>query len=127
ETNGYDMNSLKDIVEIPIYTIPEWTFEYSLGKYFETAKSQYANLTYDVPETIIKISDYNKIAELYGEEQYTLNDDEFMVLCDFEQMSNMRNEALKQNSNIEINGKTYHSKYNECPYGFVYMSVSEMN
>ena len=127
ETNGYDMNSLKDIVEIPIYTIPEWTFEYSLGNYFETAKSQYANLTYELPETIIKISDYNKIAELYGEDRYTLNDDEFMVLCDFEQMSNMRNEALKQNPNIEINGKTYHAKYNECQYGFVYMSVSEMN
>ena len=127
ETNGYDMNSLKDIVEIPIYTLPEWTLKYSLGNYFEAAKSQNSNLTYDLPETIIKISDYNKIAELYGEEQYSLNDDEFMVLCDFEQMSNMRNEALKQNSNIEINGKTYHSKYNECQYGFVYMSVSEMN
>ncbi len=127
ETNGYDMNNLKDIVEIPIYTIPEWTFEYSLGGYFETAKSQYANLSYDLPETIIKISDYNKIAKLYGEEEYSLNDDEFMVLCDFEQLLNMRNEALKQDSDIEINGKTYHAKYNECQYGFIQMSVSEMN
>ena len=127
ETNGYDMNNLKDIVEIPIYTIPEWTFEYSLGGYFETAKSQYANLSYDLPETIIKISDYNKIAKLYGEEEYSLNDDEFMVLCDFEQLLNMRNEALKQDSDIEINGKTYHAKYNECQYGFIMMSVSEMN
>lgn len=127
ETNGYEMNSLKDIVEIPIYVVPEWTLKYSLGNYFETAKSQNSNLTYDLPETIIKVSDYNKIATLYGEEQYSLNDDEFMVICDFEQMSNMRNEALKQNPNIEINGKTYHSKYNECQYGFIYMSVSEMN
>ena len=127
ETNGYDMNNLKDIVEIPIYTIPEWTFEYSLGGYFETAKSQYVNLSYDLPETIIKISDYNKIAKLYGEEEYSLNDDEFMVLCDFEQLLNMRNEALKQDSDIEINGKTYHAKYNECQYGFIMMSVSEMN
>ena len=87
----------------------------------------YANLTYDLPETIIKISDYNKIAKLYGEEEYSLNDDEFIVLCDFEQMSDMRNEALKYDSNIEINGKTYHAKYNECQYGFIQMSVSEMN
>mgnify|MGYP001623800523 FL=1 len=127
ETNGYDMNSLKDIVEIPIYTLPEWTLKYSLGNYFETVKAQFSNLAYDTPETIIKISDYNKIAELYGEEQYSLNDDEFMVLCDFEQMANIRNEALKQNSNIVINGKTYHAKDNECKYGFVFMSVSEMN
>ena len=127
ETNGYDMNTLKDIVEIPIYAIPEWTFKYSLGNYFETAKEQFSMITYDTPETIIKISDYNKIAELYGEEQYTLNDDEYIVLCDFEQMIDIRNEALKENSNIQINGKTYHSKYNECQDGFVFMSTSEMN
>ena len=127
ETNGYDMNNLKDIVEIPIYAIPEWTLKYSLGNYYEKAKSQFSMLTYDTPETVIKISDYNKVAALYGNEQYSLNDDEYMVLCDFEQMINLRNEALKENSNIQINGKTYHSKYNECKNGFVLMSTSNMN
>ena len=127
ETNGYDMNNLKDIVEIPIYAIPEWTLKYSLGNYYEKAKSQFSMLTYDTPETVIKISDYNKVAALYGNEQYSLNDDEYMVLCDFEQMIDLRNEALKQNSNIEINGKTYHTKYNECQDGFVFMSTSNIN
>ena len=127
ETNGYDMNNLKDIVEIPIYAIPEWTMKTSLGDYSETAMKQFSMLPYDTPETVIKISDYNKIASLYGNEQYSLNDDEYMVLCDFEQMINLRNEALKENSNIQINGKTYHSKYNECKNGFVLMSTSNMN
>ena len=127
ETNGYDMNNLKDIVEIPIYAIPEWTLKYSLGNYYEKAKSQFSMLTYDTPESVIKISDYNKIAKLYGEEEYSLNDDEYIVLCDFDQMIDLRNEALKQNSNIEINGKTYHTKYNECQDGFVFMSTSNIN
>ena len=127
ETNGYDMNNLKDIVEIPIYAIPEWTLKVSLGDYSETAMQQFSMLAYDTPETVIKISDYNKIAKLYGEEEYSLNDDEYIVLCDFEQMIDIRNEALKQNSNIEINGKTYHSKYNECKDGFVMMSTTYMN
>ena len=127
ETNGYDMNSLKDIVEIPIYAIPEWTMKTSLGDYLETAMQQFSMLAYDTPESVIKISDYNKIAKLYGEDEYSLNDDEYMVLCDFDQMIDLRNEALKQNSNIEINGKTYHSKYNECKDGFVFMSTSNIN
>ena len=127
ETNGYDMNNLKDIVEIPIYAIPEWTMKTSLGDYSEKAMQQFSMLAYDTPETVIKISDYNKIAKLYGEEEYSLNDDEYIVLCDFEQMMDIRNEALKQNSNIEINGKTYHSKYNECKDGFVMMSTTYMN
>ena len=127
ETNGYDMNNLKDIVEIPIYAIPEWTMKTSLGDYSEKAMQQFSMLAYDTPETVIKISDYNKVAALYGNEQYSLNDDEYMVLCDFEQMMNIRDEALKQNSDIEINGKTYHAKYKECKDGFVLMSTSNMN
>ena len=127
ETNGYDMNNLKDIVEIHIYAIPEWTMKTSLGDYSEKAMQQFSMLAYDTPESVIKISDYNKIARLYGEKEYSLNDDEYIVLCDFEQMIDLRNETLAQNSNIQINGKTYHAKYNECQDGFVFMSTSNMN
>ena len=127
ETNGYDMNNLKDIVEIPIYALPEWTLADSLGDYYEATKSQYSMLAYDMSESLIKISDYNKIAELYGEEQYTLNDDEYIVLCNYDQMTNIRNQTLGTNSDIEINGKTYHSKYKECKDGFVFIATTEIN
>ncbi len=127
ETNGYDMNQLKDIVEIPIYAIPEWTLKYSLGNYYETAKAQFSMLMYDTPEEVIKVSDYNKIAKLYGEEQYSLNDDEYIVLCDFDNMTELRNQALKENETIKIDGKTLHAKYDECKSGFIEMSASHVN
>ena len=127
ETNGYDMSQLKDIVEIPIYTIPEWTLKYSLGNYYETAKAQFSMLMYDTPEEVIKVSDYNKIAKLYGQEQYSLNDDEYIVLCDFDNMVELRNQALKEKLTIEIEGKTLHAKYDECKSGFIEMSTSHVN
>ena len=127
ETNGYDMSQLKDIVEIPIYAIPEWTLKYSLGNYYETAKAQFSMLMYDTPEEVIKVSDYNKIAKLYGEEQYSLNDDEYIVLCDFDNMTELRNQALKENETIKIEGKTLHAKYDECKSGFIEMSASHVN
>ena len=127
QTNGYDMNKLKDVIEIPIYAIPKWTWEYSLGNYYEEAKVQFPALAYGTTEMIVKITDYNKIANLYGLEQYSLNDDEYIVLCDFDNMKELRNEALKENSNIEINGKTYHAKYNECKSGFIEISTSHVN
>mgnify|MGYP005807486991 FL=1 len=127
ETNGYDINQLKDIVEIPIYAIPEWTLKYSLGNYYETAKAQFSMLMYDTPEEVIKVSDYNKIAKLYREEQYSLNNDEYIVLCDFDNMTELRNQALKENSTIEIGGKTLHAKYDECKSGFIEMSASHVN
>ena len=127
ETNGYDMRNLKDMVEISIYTIPEWTLQYSLGSYYEQAKAQFSMLMYDLPEEIVKVSDYNKIAELYGQEQYSLNDDEYIVLCDFDNMTELRNQALKENATIEIGGKTLHAKYDECKSGFIEMSTSHVN
>ncbi len=127
ETNGYDMNNLKDIIEIPIYAIPEWTLKYSLGNYYEKAKAQFSMLAYGMSEAVIKISDYNKIAKLYGINQYDLDDDEYIVLCDFDNMVKIRNEALKENSDIKINGKTHHARYNECQSGFIYMSSSHTN
>lgn len=127
--NGYDMNNLKDVVEIELYGTKEWKIKDSLGTYYETAKSQFPFLMYDATEPIVKVSDYNKIAKLYGTEEYSLNDDEYIVLCDFDNMKDLRNNALKIDGNpkIIINGKEYHSKYNECKSGFIAMSTSHTN
>ena len=125
--NGYDMSLLKDVVEIATYATDEWGLEDSLGNYLEEAKRQFSMLTYDVPETLVKLSDYNKIAALYGLEQYTLNDDEFLVICDFDSMKQIRDNALKLDSKMHINGKEYHSKYDTCQSGYLVMSTSHTN
>lgn len=125
--NGYDMSLLKDVVEITTYATDEWVLEDSLGNYLEEAKRQFPMLTYDVPETLVKLSDYNKIAALYGLEQYTLNDDEFIVICDFDSMKQIRDNALKLDSKMHINGKEYHSKYDTCQRGYLFMSTSHTN
>lgn len=128
ETNGYDMNQLKDITEIPIYAIPEWTWQVTFGDYFETAKQQYSMLAYNTVESIIKVSDYNKIASLYGLETYEIEKaDEYIILCDFDSMKEIRDDALKANATIEINGTSLHPKYNECKSGYIYMSTSHSN
>ena len=124
---GYDMNKLKDIVEMPIYATDEWTWKDSLGNQFENVKAQYSMLQYDTPETLIKVSDYNKFARMYGLEEHSLNEDEFIVLADYDNMIQVRNQALKSGISIMLNGKEYHSKYNECKEGYIMMSTSHMN
>lgn len=124
---GYDMNKLKDIVEMPIYATNEWTWKDSLGDQFENVKAQYSMLQYDTPETLIKVSDYNKFARMYGLEEHSLNEDEFVVLADYDNMIQVRNQALKSGISIMLNGKEYHSKYNECKEGYIMMSTSHMN
>ena len=127
EDNGFDLNNLKDIIEIPIYATNSLTMEETLGEYIDEAKSMFSMLNYDTAETIVKVSDYNKIARLYGEEEYSLNDDEYIMLCDFDNMTAIRNKALEMNTKISLGGKEYSPKYQECKSGFIYMSISHVN
>lgn len=128
QNNGLDMNLIKDITEISIYTIPDLTWQKFFGSYIEELKEIYPRLAYNTKEDIIKISEYNKIAKLYGIQQYELEDDEYIVLCEFENQEKIRNKVLENSENIlDIAGKQYKSKYNECKEGFVVMSTSHTN
>lgn len=128
KNNGFDMNLLKDIVEIPIYKTNEWTWHDSFGSYYDVANAEYSMLLYETPENFVKISDYNKIASIYGLEQYELKDDEYIVICDYSNMIEMRNNGFKYgNNNITLNGITYKAKYNECKSGYIQISTNHSN
>ena len=125
--NGFDMNNFKDTVEIPIYASSELTMGDLLKGIEEMVKMQFPQLRYDAPEEIIKVSDYNKIARLYGNQEYSLEDNHFIVLCDFDSMKTLRDQALKENDIITLKGKEYKAKYDECQEGFIDMSSSHIN
>ena len=127
ENNDFDISKLKDIVEIPIYATNDLTWGDFIGDKYEEVKAQFPMLKYDTAETIVKVSDYNKLAKLYGNEQYSLNDDEYILLCEFDNMISIRNSVLKDVNTLEIAGKEYKSKYNECKEGFIEMSTSHTN
>ena len=128
KNNGLDMNVLKDMVEIPIYASNDLTWSNFLENKLEQIKAKFPMLAYDTAEQIVKISDYNKIAKLYGIDEYELNDNEYIMLCDFTSMEEVRNEVLVDgNNSLTIAGKQYKSKYNECKSGFIVMSTSHTN
>ena len=100
KNNGFDMTLIKDVVEIPIYATKDLTWEDFLG---------------------------DKIASLYGIEQYELKDNEYIVLCDFDGIGTIRDRVLADENILEIAGKEYKSKYNECKSGFIMMNTSHVN
>ena len=128
EHYGIDTKRLKDIVEIPIYTKEDFTWETFFGEHIDRIKAQFSMLMFETAEEIVKVSDYNKIAALYGIEQYELKEDEYIVLCDFKSMEELRNQVLKDgNHTISIAGKDYYAKYSSCQSGFIAMSTSHVN
>lgn len=128
QNNQFDMSLLKDIVEIPVYASKHLTWKEFLGDQYEETKETFPMLRFDTEEMMVKISDYNKIAKLYGIDQYELHNDEYVILCDFSSMEEIRNKALtKGNHAITIANREYKSKYNECKSGFLAISTSHTN
>lgn len=127
KNNGLDMTLLKDVIEIPIYATNDLTMGDFLKNKLQSIKLEFPMLAYETAEEIVKISDYNKVASLYGIEQYELKDNEYIVLCDFDGIRTIRDRVLADENILEIAGKEYKSKYNECKSGFIMMSTSHMN
>ena len=127
ENAGLDMSILKDIVEISTYTSLDLTWQTYLKDVFDEVKAQFPGLAYGTPELIVKESEYNRVARLYGLEEFSLNDDEYVMLCDFDNMINIRNKELQIDGVINLCGKEYIPKYRECKSGYIMMSTSHTN
>ncbi len=126
--NGLDMDVLKDVIEFPIYATEELNLGKFLGDQLEEAKAQFPFVAYDILEDIIKVSDYNKVAKLYGIQQFDLSDNEYIVLCNYDNIKAIRDKTLSSgNTKRKIAGKEYVSKYTECQDGFVEMAGSHVN
>ncbi len=126
---------LKDIVDVYVYNTSELTINDTLGN-TEAAKANNPDIADDIDssyfdsyysEDIMKLSDYNKVAALYGNEQYSLNSDEYIIVADFKSMAEVRNKALDKGVKIALNGKLLKPKYNHCSDGFIQMSSNHIN
>lgn len=134
ENRGFDINSnLNDVVIINKYQTKEVTLKALLGKYYEMLKAENPEQVksdedfYSMKSDLVRISDYNKIAKLYGKETYDLKNDEYMVICDYKNMIKMYNEGLKSRPEITIKDKSYKPKYEEIKDGYITMSPESNN
>ncbi len=125
---NYDITrDVKEYVEINTYATTDLTMNHTLGSKLDSVRTSFPYLQYDTKESIIKISDYNKVARLYGNEEYSLKDDEYMIVADFKSMVEIRNMALENGETINLFGHTLKPKYNSCQDGFLEMSSNHIN
>lgn len=116
-----------EYIEINTYATPDLTMNDTLGTKLDTIRTNFPFLKYDTMESIMKISDYNKVAKLYGNEEYSLEKDEYIIVADFKSMVNVRNMALENKEVINLFGYTLKPKYTSCQNGFVEMSSNHIN
>lgn len=118
---------LRDYIEVNTYATPDLTMNHTLGSKLNQIRTSFPFLQYDTMESIMKISDYNKVARFYGNEEYSLNSNEYMIVADFKSMIEVRNIALENHETINLFGHTLKPKYDSCKDGFVEMSSNHIN
>ena len=118
---------LKEYIEVNTYATPDLTMNHTLGSKLEIIRTSFPFLAYDTKEPIMKISDYNKVARLYGIKEYSLESNEYIIVADFKSMVEIRNVALENGETINLFGHTLKPKYDSCQDGFVEISSNHIN
>lgn len=125
---GIDVNLyFKDITEYNIYSIDNITLGYTSGESREQIIKEFPFIGLDSLEHIMKVSDYNKVAKIFGKEEFKLNDNEYVVVANFPYMVNIRNMVLKNNTEISIYNHKLKPKYDEVKDGLVEISSNYTN
>ena len=120
--NGFDFKKFKNIVYFSLYADDYVTLKSTLGTYYKTVKKNYPFLRYDDYIVLMKNSDYNNLANNFNLEKINLNSDQYAVVGNYKEMIDIKNEALKRNTEIIVNQRIYLPKYKKAINGFYEMS-----
>lgn len=93
--NGYIIDGIDANMILKDYAVGEFKKSLDNGKH----RWEYIDA--------IKISDYNKIRSLYGEEQLSINDNEILVTSNFTEAKDSVKNFIKNSPQVSIAGKEY--------------------
>ena len=131
EEKGFDLSLLKEgYVEVSFYSSPDLTMRDTMDRTGLDAEASglAANLAgNENQETIMKESEYNRLAALYGMEPVEVDEDTYAIVSDYEVTDELRNQLLEAGKAISLNGKTYRPAYESCVYGFTQMMANHGN
>ena len=119
--NEFDFKKFKNIVYFSLYADDYVNLKSTLGTYYKTAKKNYPFLRYDDYIVLMKNSDYNNLANNFNLEKINLNSDQYAVVGNYKEMIDIKNEALKRNTEIIVNQRIYLPKYKKAINGFYEM------
>lgn len=103
-----DKSNLEDMFTVNMYYMDNDNYHYHFNQINE----------------YMHVSDYNKVARRFGNEEIELKDDEYAVIGNMEKMMG-KNYLKPDGAVITINGKEYKPQSGDMYYGFVYIDNYE--
>lgn len=119
--NGFEADNFSDMVKYYVYGDDGLTEGSYCGEYIKELTDNYLFVREENLLMIMKESDYNKVAELIGQEKIDIEGDEYVIVGNFEPSLEVRNRLLKENKKITVNGNELNPKFDHCINGMVSM------
>lgn len=118
--------------EIGLYTMEGVTYRETIGREalmsVEDIDGSRAEFMLDYSDPIIKVSDYNRLAEMYKLEKLELDKGEYVMVGNLETVVEARNKALADGGrNIKVGDEELRPKYNYVVDGFIDVSSQEID
>lgn len=117
----------KDTLSFNIYEDESIILKSLLINSLDEIYKEYPFLLYNQTIDLMKLSDYNALAEKFNLEKYNLKENEYIVIVNYDYMASIINTGLKNNPELLLNNETYHSKYKKCQDGFYELNSSRTN
>lgn len=117
----------KDTLSFNIYEDESIILKSLLINSLDAIYKEYPFLLYNQTIDLMKLSDYNALAEKFNLEKYNLKENEYIVIVNYDYMASIINTGLKNNPELLLNNETYHSKYKKCQDGFYELNSSRSN
>lgn len=117
----------KDTLSFNIYEDESIILKSLLINSLDEIYKEYPFLLYNQTIDLMKLSDYNALAEKLNLEKYNLKENEYIVIVNYDYMASIINTGLKNNPELLLNNETYHSKYKKCQDGFYELNSSRSN
>lgn len=118
---------LKDTFSFNIYKDENFVLETLLINSIDEIKKEVPFLLYNQQIELVKLTDYNTLAEKYDLEKYHLKNNEYIVVANYDYMVNIINIGLKNNPKVTLNNNTYYPKYTKCKDGFYQVNSTRSN
>ena len=117
----------KDTLSFNIYEDESIILKSLLINSLDEIYKEYPFLLYNQTIDLMKLSDYNALAEKFNLEKNNLKENEYIVIVNYDYMASIINTGLKNNPELLLNNETYHSKYKKCQDGFYELNSSRSN
>ena len=128
EKKGINITGLfGEYVSFNLYQDDSLTYRTSLGAYAEEIAQNFRHLMWDSTETVVRVSDYNRLMKLYGRDELSLAEDEYIMVCNYTNMLQIRDIGLAGGVKLNVFGRELKPRYDKCVDGFIEIGSQPLN